>query len=110
MRRIVAIFLIGYVLALTSGALARVHDAAHAMADQLATASASHDDPAPPVHDHDESNCFLHAQLKLPMAPAGYVPLLVSLGLLVAFLTELPQSVERPRVAHRIDCRGPPAC
>jgi hypothetical protein len=39
----------------------------------------------------------------------GYVPILVSLGLIVAFLTEPPRSVATRSPSFRLDCRGPPA-
>lgn len=111
-KRIAAIFVIACTLLLSSGALSRVHEAAHAIEDQRAL-DASHDgSPAPvvPAH-HDDTNCFLHAQLlNTPFVPVGIMPILVLLGLFVAFLTQIPQSIERRFVADRIDCRGPPRC
>ena len=38
----------------------------------------------------------------------GWVPLLICLGLFVAFLTLLTPQLASQRVAIRIDCRGPP--
>ena len=111
-RRLAGIFVIACTLILSSGALSRVHDAAHAIEDQHAV-EASHEgssSPSTPAQ-HDETNCFLHAQLlSTSIAPAGIVPILVLLGVFVAFLTLIPQSIERRFVAHRIDCRGPPGC
>ena len=59
---------------------------------------------------HDESNCPVHAQLHLPFIAGGWVPLLVCLGLFVAFLTLLPASLVSHRPPLRPDCRGPPSC
>jgi hypothetical protein len=104
-RRGTSILIIAAIFLLGSGAIARIHDAAHALHDS--TAADDHEDH----RHHDETNCDLHAQLlNTPVAPAGSVPLLVLLGLFVAFLTQLPQSIERRHVAQRIDCRGPPVC
>jgi hypothetical protein len=58
---------------------------------------------------HDESNCFTHAQLKLPMLGSGYVPVLVCIGVFVAFLTLLPTPVRSRRPILLLDSRGPPA-
>jgi len=39
---------------------------------------------------------------------AGWVPLLICLGLFVAFLTQLAPRLVPQRALVRIDCRGPP--
>src|SRR5687768_15998863 len=96
MRRFSAILLLLSVAALGSGALRYVHERAHAAADAHYHcddgAGSEHDGP---VHAplHDESNCFLHAMLKLPMLGAGHVPVLVFVGLFIAFLTSMPAPV-----------------
>ena len=41
---------------------------------------------------------------------AGWVPVLVCLGLFAAFLTVLSPRLTPQRVPPRTDCRGPPAC
>ena len=101
-RRLPAIFLLVSIALLASGAAEYVHNLAHAYEDAAAGL------PAP--RPHDETNCLTHAQLHLPMVQAGYVPLLVFLGLFVAFLTQLPRAIESRRVPIRLDCRGPPTC
>lgn len=89
-------------LAVGSGAAGFVHNLHHAE-DETSS--------APAESKHDESNCVIHAQLRAPMLSVGYVPILVSLGLFVAFLTSLAQSPAVQTVHIRLDCRGPPrAC
>ena len=122
MRRLPAILAICAVAALASGLLGYVHDTAHALRDGHATDHADHADHAEHGHDehgglgehpaqpvHDETNCFVHAQLAQPMIGTGVVQLLVCLGLFVAFLTLLPDSLVSRRVPARLDCRGPPS-
>ena len=108
MRRIGAIVLALCFVALGTGALRFAHDKAHAYADARAARSGSGSDSDPLPH-HDETNCDLHALLNAPLMPAGAVPLLVLLGLFVAFLTLLAPQPVSVRVARRIDCRGPPS-
>jgi hypothetical protein len=92
MRRFLAILVLLAVAAVGSGALRHVHELAHAEGHA----------------SHDESNCFVHAMLKMPMLGAGHVPALVFLGLFVAFLTSLPVQVLWSRPALLPDSRGPP--
>ena len=101
-------------LALGSGALRFVHELSHAAADAHVHAGPGDHDADPDHHPlhlpvHDPADCFTHAQLNLPMLQAGYVPLLVCLGLFVAFLTSMPVPVRSRRPVLRLDCRGPPA-
>ena len=61
-----------------------------------------------PADDHDERTCPICTTLHMPLASAGYVPLLVCFGLLLAFLSLL-----KPRPAAReafawVESRGPP--
>ncbi len=63
---------------------------------------------APGCAIHDESNCFVHAQLHLARMPVAWVPLLILLGLFVAFLTQIASPLVSQRQIFRIDCRGPP--
>ena len=120
--------------ALGSGALRYVHELAHVAEDaRRLAAHAHHDDdeggheghdahaaavPGAPddhhQHDHsplgDPADCFVHAKLNLPMLQGGYVPLLVCLGLYVAFLTSLPApAIRSRRPSLLLDSRGPPA-
>ena len=99
-----AIFLLISFLGLGTGALSYLHELQHEHED----AQAGHDDRHAPVHD--ESNCFVHAQLHLPTVSVGWVPLLICLGLFVAFVTELAPPLVSQRAFFRIACRGPPAC
>ena len=110
--RVAALLLSLCFVGLGSGVLRFAHDAAHAhddaRVDAAARAAGLPVDPAG-RHAHDESNCDLHALLNAPLLAAQTVPLLVQLGLFVAFLTLLSNPVTRLRLPARIDCRGPPA-
>lgn len=118
MRRAAALVLAVCFLALGSGAAEFLHNAGHARDDAAAATGTSEaalfgradapDDHSPaPVHD--DTNCRTHAVLHSPLVAGGWVPVLVFLGLFVAFLTLLPQSLPTLRLPLRIDCRGPPA-
>ena len=111
MRRAVSIILLLMFLGLASGAMEFMHNLRHAREDAAAARTQDdrqkHDSPAPV---HDESNCFVHAQLHLPTLSVAWVPLLVFLGVYVAFLTEIAQPLVSHRAFFRLDCRGPPAC
>ena len=122
MRRLAAILLIVSFLALGAGALEHAHNLQHIHDDSLANLhsrihdehdGAHHADGAVPVpHKHggdSPAECFLHALLHTPMLSTGYVPLLVCLGLFIAFLTLLTERPAAARLLARIDCRGPPA-
>lgn len=89
-----------------SGALARLHDLAHAQQDHQHHGH-SHDEQAP-APAHDETNCELHAMLRAPLVSGTAVPVLILLGLFAAFLTLLAPRLHSQRVPARIDCRGPP--
>ena len=109
-RRLPATLLLICYVMLGTGALARLHDLEHQREDaaELAEAQAA-GLPVNPAPQHDENNCPVHAQLHLPSLPVAWMPLLISLGLFVAFLTLLaPALAPQPNFA-RIDCRGPPA-
>jgi hypothetical protein len=108
-RRIAALILVLCYLCLGSGALEYWHNAQHAAEDARMAALAS-DAGAPLDHLplHDDSNCAEHARLHLPLIFAGWVPVLVFLGLFIAFLTTLRPRLVAQRVIGRVDCRGPP--
>jgi hypothetical protein len=113
MRRLSTALLLLCFLGLGSGALRFAHDAAHAWDDaRRESAARLAGVPVSPHdhHPHDETNCDLHALLNAPLALAHVTPLLVQLGLFVAFLTLLTTPVARLRLPSRIDCRGPPPC
>ena len=108
LRHFQSILLLVSFLALGTGGLGRLHQHAHELQD-LARAEAhhSHERDSTPVH-HDESNCDWHVLLRAPLASLGWVPLLISLGLLVAFLTQLRTVLLPQGAQRRVDCRGPP--
>lgn len=119
-RRVLAIFALLAVLGLGSGAFGHLHRLQHEYKDahghhHHAGHRHHHDHPqhggqeddGRPEH-HDETNCHLHAMLRAPLMSGGWVPLLVGLGVLVAFLTMLPGGIEGRNAPARIDCRGPP--
>lgn len=108
-RRISSIILILCFAARGSGVLEHWHNEDHAREDATMAAEAQAAGlPAPARPHHDETNCFLHALLHLPLMLAGWVPLLVCLGLFVAFLTLLSHPLVSLRIPTRLDCRGPP--
>ncbi len=110
-RRLPAIILLFAFGALGSGALSYWHEAEHYSEDlafAAAVKAAGLPEQAPPAHD--ETNCDFHAQLHIPLAVASWVPLLVLLGLFVAFLTLISTPLVSQRIPARIDCRGPPVC
>ena len=114
MHRIAAILMIICYAALGSGAMERWHNAQHAAEDaaiaagRIDAAAAPHDDDHDQSPLHDESNCPVHAQLHLAGLAVAWVPLLVCLGLFVAFLTLLAPRMVARQVVFAIPCRGPP--
>lgn len=81
----------------------------HAHHDHAGAAHGERVPAAPPHRHHDANNCAEHAQLHIPLLSAGPVPLLVCLGLFVAFLTQITSSPVSRAIPSRIRCRGPPA-
>ena len=109
MLRATAIVMTLCYIALGSGAVERWHNHEHAAEDARAMQLA-HDAGVPLDHPpiHDESNCSLHGQIHLSGLGVAWAPLLICLGLFIAFLTLLPSRiVARPPVIA-CDCRGPP--
>ena len=102
-RRVPAAILILAFAALGSGLLLHVHNAAHA------AEHAQHDHEHHPI-PLDTDSCDLHGKLTLPMLSGGFTPVLVALGLFVAFLTQLTPAWNSTFAHVRLDCRGPPAC
>jgi hypothetical protein len=103
-RRLAPILLLVAFAAMGSGALARLHDLAHAHHDTHKTAS--HEENAPPAHD--EGNCDVHALLRAPLTASTPLVAVILPGLFAAFLTLLAPKLHAQRVPVRIDCRGPP--
>jgi len=98
-------------VALGSAGLEYLHNPDHQREDAREAAQATKGGlPPKPQPMHDESNCAVHAQLHMPFLAMGWVPLLVCLGLLLAFLTLLAPPLVSIRPLLQLDCRGPPAC
>jgi hypothetical protein len=109
-HRIAAVILVFCYLALGSGAVERWHNAQHAAEDAAAIRAAEDAGlPAPVIPIHDDSNCFVHAQIHLSTMAVAWVPLLILLGVFVAFLTLLPMKVAGVVPQFALACRGPPA-
>lgn len=109
MRRLAAILLLMCYAGLGSGAAEYLHNAQHALEDAaLIGAAAVSGKPVDHVPLHDESNCAVHAQLHICAMAVGWTPLLICLGLFVAFLTLLTSRLPVQRVVQAVACRGPP--
>ena len=108
MRRISAILLVVAFIGIGSGALSWVHELAHAAEDSRMAAALPTDAGDRGKVPHSENNCNLHAILRAPLASTHWVPLLVLIGLFVAFVSQLSPSLVSHRLLDRIDCRGPP--
>jgi hypothetical protein len=101
-RRLPAIILFLAFLGLGSGLLESLHMATHLR--EHAASKATHSNQP----ERSESDCALCIQLHVPALSSGWVPLLVCLGLLVAFLSLLTSLPPLQHFLPRIDCRGPP--
>jgi hypothetical protein len=109
-RRLASISLMLCFVALGTGTLEYLHNLDHLREDaREANLLRKAGLPVSP-QKHDESNCAVHAQLHLPILNVGWVPLLVFLGLFVAFLSLLATPLIPRPVPAWIDCRGPPLC
>ena len=110
MQRVAAILMILCYAALGTGAAEYWHNAQHA-AEDAALLSAASDTGHPTGHlpIHDDSNCPIHSQLHLAGLAVAWTPLLICLGLFVAFLTQLAPRRVAQRLVFVIPCRGPPA-
>ena len=108
MRRLAAISLVLCFLALGSGVAAFLHNLNHARQDAVAASAATAAGQPVQHRNHDDSNCDTHLQLHMPLLSAAWVPLLICLGLFVAFLTLLPAPLISRRAPTHFDSRGPP--
>ena len=111
-------------LLMGSGALEYLHNRAHELEDRMedqkeaaAAAEALAALPLPPGmhripvqrhHEHDENNCEVHAQLHMAIILYSWMPLLIWLGIWIAFLSLLAVPLIPRPLPERIDCRGPP--
>ena len=90
-----------------SGWLAHVHQMEHVGHEGVASAQRSV--AASDEDGHDENNCPVCSTLHMPMQFTGYVPLLICLGLIAAFLTQLHPALYPQCTSVWTDSRGPPA-
>jgi hypothetical protein len=109
-RRYASILLLLCFVGLGTGALEWMHNLEHRLEDAREDRVAQSTGRPISSHHHDESNCDVHAQLHMPILNVGWVPLLVFLGLFVAFLSLLATPLIPRPLPARIDCRGPPIC
>jgi hypothetical protein len=108
-QRVAAILLLLTYGALGSGALEHFHNAQHAAEDaRLMSAAQAAGTPLDHLPLHDDSNCLFHAQMHLSMLAVGWTPLLICLGLFVAFLSLLTSRLKGQPAFIAIPCRGPP--
>ena len=108
MQRIIAIALLAVFAATGSGWLNYLHLQEHISPRTCAFSTLSLSTPT--GGDHDENNCPTCLTLHVCFAASGYVPLLICLGLLVAFLSLLaPRPITRQALVW-IESRGPPVC
>lgn len=111
MRRLASIPLLVVFLALGTGALQFLHNLDHQRFDARHAPPADREGmPSHPAPLPDDNNCATHAQLHQPVSTIAWVPLLIYLGLFVAFLTLLTPGPVSHRPPLALDCRGPPAC
>jgi hypothetical protein len=108
LKRVTSIVLLICFLGLGTGTLEYLHELQHAREDAVVDAMAKAAGLPVKPHHHDESNCEICAQLHVQFVFTQWAPLLVCLGLFVAFLTLLDTPLILRRLPVRIDCRGPP--
>jgi hypothetical protein len=109
LNRVAAIILLICFLGLGSGALNYVHQMQHRREDAIVDAKLRAAGLPVYPHHHDDSNCELCAQLHMQYVPIHcWTPLLICLGLFIAFLTLIDEPLISRQAPARIDCRGPP--
>jgi hypothetical protein len=109
MRRLASILLLLCFATLGTGLAQYWHEQQHEREDRIHLSLALLAGKHLPVHgaDHD-SDCPICMQLHVPHLPATWTPILLLLGLLLAFLQPLlSRPLAQPATIH-IDCRGPP--
>jgi hypothetical protein len=107
-KRFASVLLLGVFLGLGSGGLAYLHNLQHAAEDARMDALARKMGLPVLPHPHDDSNCPVHAQLHLQFVLIGATPILICLGLFLAFLSFIESPLIGRLIPARIDCRGPP--
>jgi hypothetical protein len=109
-HRLAAVILVICYTALGSGAVERWHNARHAAEDaKILQPAVEAGVPVKSLPFHTDYNCSFHWQLHLSGMAVAWVPLLICLGLFLAFLTMLPVQLPACQRLLVIPCRGPPA-
>jgi hypothetical protein len=103
-----AIIMVACFLGIGSGALEYIHNLQHAAEDAREDAIARANGQPTEQHHHDENNCEVHAQIHMAIIVYAWTPLLIWLGIWIAFLTLLAVPLIPRLLPARIDCRGPP--
>lgn len=107
MRRATGILLLISLFGATSGLLRYIHLQEH-VHGAVVSADNRVSLRTPGEAGHDEESCLICVTLHMPMAGSGYTPLLVFLGLFIAFLTLLTHTLAPQRVCRATYSRGPP--
>ena len=105
-RRLLAILLLAAFVGQGSGLLQYLHLSEHAAKASVRAGAKAVD--LPNADDHDEAACQVCLALHASLFAGGYAPLLVLLGLVVVFLTQIAAPLRAQPALVRIDCRGPP--
>jgi hypothetical protein len=108
LNRLASILLLICFAGLGSGAMKYLHDLQHDAEDAVTDALRKAAGLPIEHHEHDETNCPVHAQLHMQFTATSYVAIIICLGLFVAFLTLLEKPLIPRQLPARIDCRGPP--
>lgn len=93
---------------MSSGLMKYVHELEHLGAPGVQAAGMQLAQ-TPDKPGHDENDCAVCVTLHAPLSFTGYTPVLVFLGLFVAFLTLLPRPFTSVRVPLVLESRGPPS-
>ena len=108
-NRVASYLLLFVFLALGTGAAEYVHNKQHAAEDAHEDAIATASGKPAEEHHHDESNCAVHAQLHMPYVAMRWVPIILGIGRLIAFLSLSITPLIPRMLPVRVACRGPPA-
>ena len=108
LRRLTSILLLATFLGLGTGALAYLHECQHAAEDAVEDRDARAAGLPVEHHQHDDSNCPVHAQLHMPLIAVAGVPPLALSGRMVGLVVVGRQSLPHRRPPGRADCRDPP--
>ena len=109
MRRVLSCLLLLGLLGLCTGFFRYVHEANEAAEDARASLFARAHPGTPAPEKHDEAKCELCFQLNMALSAAGWIPVLIAAGLLIAFLSEVAPVSVACVVLTRFGCRGPPS-